>query len=288
MIDRDAAWTVRLLAWVLIALLVLPFLVVIPVSLTDRSYLAFPRHGLSIAHYREMLSDPDWRIAFSHSVIIACATTAIATSIGAACAFGCWRLPPRAATFVRAIILLPLIVPTIIQALAFYRTWVTLHLLDSYSGVILAHTIIAVPFVFIAVSAALVQVDPRIEMAARSLGARTDQTLLWVIAPMVLPGVLSGAVFAFIASFDELIIVLFITNYDISTLPKKMWDGLNNDLNPTIACVAVALGMITVGVLALEWLLTKRRTTASIPSKASPASVAAIEAKHVASSPSRP
>jgi putative spermidine/putrescine transport system permease protein len=98
-------------------------------------------------------------------------------------------------------------------------------------------------------------------MASRSLGAGTGQTLRWVVVPLVLPGVLSGALFAFVASFDELIIVLFITSTGIDTLPKKMWDGLKNDLNPTIACVAVALGAMTLALLLLEWLVTRRRDT---------------------------
>lgn len=253
------AWPVRLAAWGLIGLMVLPFLVVIPVSLTDRPYLSFPQYGLSLDHYRVLLADPDWREAFLRSTIIAIATTILATCIGTSCAFGCWRLPPRAARWVRALILLPIIVPTIIQALAFYRTWINLHLVNTYPGIILAHTIIALPFVFISVSAALAHIDPRIEMAARGLGAGTSQTLRWVIVPMLLPGVLSGALFAFVASFDELIVVLFITTRGIDTLPKKMWDGLKNDLNPTIACVAVALGAITLALLALEWLLTRQR-----------------------------
>jgi putative spermidine/putrescine transport system permease protein len=138
-------------------------------------------------------------------------------------------------------------------------------LVNTYPGIVLAHTIIALPFVFIAVSAALAHLDPRIEMAARSLGAGTSQTLRWVIVPMVLPGVLSGALFAFVASFDELIVVLFITTHGIDTLPKKMWDGLKNDLNPTIACVAVALGALTLLLLALEWLLTRQRATPAEP-----------------------
>jgi putative spermidine/putrescine transport system permease protein len=254
----------RALAWFLIALLVLPFLVVIPVSLTDRPYLSLPQHALSLAHYQAMLADPDWRAAFLTSTIIAGATAVLATVIGTACAFGCWRLA-SGAKWMRALVLLPMIVPTIIQALAFYRTWINLHLVNTYPGVILAHTIVALPFVFIAVSAALGQIDPRVEMAARSLGAGTRQTLLWVVIPMSLPGVLSGALLAFIASFDEIIIVLFITTRGIDTLPKKMWDGLKNDLSPKIACVAVVLGVITLTVMALEWLMTRPRSTAEAP-----------------------
>jgi putative spermidine/putrescine transport system permease protein len=256
--------SVRLLTWLLVAFLVLPFLVIVPISLTDRTFLSFPQHGLSLQYYHALLADPDWRIAFAHSVVIASGATVLSVVIGTACAFGCWRLPASTARWIRALVLLPLIVPHIIQALAFLRTWASLFLVDTYRGVILAHTIIALPFVFITVSASLAQVDPRIEMAARSLGAGTTRTLQWVVVPMVLPGVLSGALFAFVASFEELILVLFITTFNIHTLPKKMWEGLKNDLNPTIACVAVALGVITVIILALEWLLTRRKEKSAL------------------------
>jgi len=256
------SWPVRLFAWCLIALLVLPFLVIIPVSLTDRAYLSLPQHALSLAHYQALLADPDWRNAFITSTMVAVGTALLATVVGTACAFGCWRLSASAAKWIRALVLLPIIVPTIIQALAFYRTWINLHLVNTYLGVILAHTIVALPFVFISVSAALAQVDPRIEMAARSLGAGTRQTLTWVIIPMSLPGILSGALLAFIASFDEIIIVLFITTRGIDTLPKKMWDGLKNDLSPKIACVAVVLGLLTMAFMTVEWLLTRPRVAA--------------------------
>src|SRR5581483_2091439 len=123
---------------ILLALMVLPFLVVIPVSLTDRPYLSFPRDGLSLEHYRVLVADPAWREAFTRSLIVATATTVLATLIGTTCAFGCWRLPLKVAKWIRGLVLLPIIVPTIIQALALYRTWINLHLVNTYAGIVLA------------------------------------------------------------------------------------------------------------------------------------------------------
>jgi putative spermidine/putrescine transport system permease protein len=146
-----------------------------------------------------------------------------------------------------------------VQGLAFYRTWVDLRIANTYAGVILAHTITAIPFVFIAVSAALVSTDSRFEMAARSLGAGTRRVVLWVLVPMALPGVLSGALFAFVHSFDELVLVLFITNRGVETLPKRMWLSLQDDLTPIIACVAVLIGLLTLALLIMEFALRSRQ-----------------------------
>ncbi len=261
MIGRTA-WPVRALAWGLVGLLVLPFLVIVPISLTDRAYLSLPDHALSLQHYRALFADTRWGEAFLRSLIIALCAAAISVLLGTLCAFGCWRLAPRTAHAVRALVLLPLIVPAIIQALAFYRTWSDLHLINTYTGVILANAILAIPFVFIAVSSALSHLDPRLELAASGLGASLGQTLRWVLIPLVLPGVFSGALFAFVAAFDELIVVLFITTRGMDTLPKMMWISLDYDLTPEVACIAVLIGLLTIALLLAEFVFgadTKRQ-----------------------------
>ena len=251
-------WPVRASSWVLVAFLVLPFLIVIPVSFTDRPYLSMPEHALSLQHYRNLIGDGEWQAAFLRSLVTAAISMVFSVLIGTSCAFGTWRLPARSATFVRTVVLLPLIVPGIVQALAFYKTWADFGLLNSYPGIVIAHTVTSIPLVFIAVSAALAHLDPRLEMASRSLGAGQLQTLRWVLVPVVMPGVLSGALFAFVHSFDELVVVLFITSRGIDTLPKKMWDTLEDDMTPAIACVAVLLGLLTLALLLLETFLRRR------------------------------
>jgi putative spermidine/putrescine transport system permease protein len=261
---RELAWTPRIAAWILVAFLVLPFLIIIPVSLTDRNYLSMPEHALSLSHYRNLIGDRNWQHAFWRSSIIATVSMTLSVIFGSMCAFGAWRLPPRAENAVRLFMLLPMIVPGIVQGLAFYRTWVDLGLINTYSGIILAHAITSMPLVFIAVSVALTNVDPRLEMASRSLGAGNVRTLLWVLVPLVMPGVLSGALFAFVHSFDELIIVLFITTLGVDTLPKMMWVSIENDLTPAVACVAVLLGILTLFLLSLEWFLRSLSQNARI------------------------
>lgn len=249
---RRAGWMVRWAAWLLVGFIVLPFLVVIPVSFTDLPYLSMPRHGLSLDHYRELIGDADWRDAFLRSLAIATVTACLAVAAGAPCAIGCWRMGGRAGSLVRTVILLPLVVPQVVQGLALYRSWVDLGLVNTYAGIVLAHTVTAIPLVFVAMSAALAHVDKRLEMAARNLGAGTLRTLFWVLIPAALPGVLSSALFSFVHSFDELIIVLFITTRGVDTLPKRMWMSLQDDLTPVIACVAVLLGVLTLAMLLLE------------------------------------
>ena len=258
MAEASLAWPVRWTAWILIGFIFLPFLVVIPVSFSDRPYLSLPEHALSLEHYREFLGDSGWLHALGRSALIAALSTIAALLLGSLCAFGVWRMQPGAARWVQSIILLPLIIPTVVLGLAFYRAWVDLRIVNTMFGVVLAHTITSLPFVFITVSAALAHVDPKIEMAAKSLGASIPQTFAWVLVPMVAPGILSGALFAFVHSFDELIVVLFITSRGLETLPKKMWMSLEDDLTPVIACVAVLLSLLTLAFLLLELALRLR------------------------------
>jgi putative spermidine/putrescine transport system permease protein len=256
--EVNLVWPVRLSAWILVGFIFLPFLVVIPVSFSDRPYLSLPQHALSLEHYRELLGDEGWLHAMGKSTLIASFSTVAAVLLGSLCALGVWRMEPGRARWVQSIMLLPLIIPTIVLGLAFYRTWVDLRIVNSAFGVVLAHAITSLPYVFITVSAALAHVDPRLEMAALSLGASMRQVLSWVLVPVVMPGILSGALFAFVHSFDELIIVLFITSRGLETLPKKMWMSLEDDLTPVIACVAVFLSVLTLALLLSELALRSR------------------------------
>lgn len=152
------------------------------------------------------------------------------------------------------------IVPVIVQALAIYRFWIDLGLIDTYLGTIIAHTLIAIPYVIITVSATLANVDHRIEQAARNLGASNAQAVRLVILPAVMPGILSGALFAFTISFDEIVTVLFITSRAVYTLPKRIWNGIQDHLDPTIAAVATMLMLLTLALLLLDlWAKRRRR-----------------------------
>lgn len=246
-------------AWAVLSFLMLPMAIVFPISVTDKRYLSLPHDGISFAHFANLLSNPKWLASLGHSLVIASASTVIAVVLGTLCAVGCWRIGSKWSESVRSLMLAPLIVPTIIYALGVYRFWIQLDLLDTYLGVIIAHAVTGLPYVVITVSASLANFDYRLEQAARNLGAGLWQTVRLVILPNVMPGILSGAIFAFIHSWDELVVVLFIASRKVFTLPRMMWDGVNENLDPTIAAVAVVMMAVTLGLLIVELSLRARR-----------------------------
>lgn len=246
------------IAWTLLVYLVAPLLIVAPVSVTDQRYLSMPQHALSLQHYVNIFGDNFWLSSILQSVLVASVSTVAAVILGTLCAIGCWRLASGASGFVRMIMLLPLIVPGIVHALGFFRMWIDLDLLDSFPGVILAHIVTSLPYVVITVSASLANFDVRLEQAARNLGASLSQTVRMVIVPCVMPGVLSGGIFAFVHAWDELIVLLFITSRQVYLLPRAIWNGINENVDPTIAAIATLLILLTLMALMLERYLRVR------------------------------
>lgn len=249
----------NVLAWSVLLFLLLPVTVIVPLSLTDQRFLSLPQHGISFQHYATFFASPRWLGSTGQSLAIALASTAVAVSAGTLCAIGCWRISSRLSELVRALMLLPIIVPSIVYALGIFRLWITLGLLDTYLGVVIVHAVTGLPYVVITVSAALAGFDARLEQAARGMGASLAQTLAWVIIPRIMPGVVSGAIFAFVHSWDEAVLILFIASRALFTLPRRMWDGINENLDPVMAvaaCVMIALSLL---LLAADlWLRRKR------------------------------
>ena len=245
-------------AWMILAILIVPSLVSFPVSITAKTYLSLPWEGVSLQHFRNLLTSPEWISSFGQSLLIAIAASALATLLGTLAAIGLWRLSGRFIETIRAFLLLPLMVPPIISAMAFYRWWVPLGLIDSYLGIILAHAILAIPMV-ITVSAALANFDLRLEQASRSLGASLPTTLRRVILPVIRPGILAGAVFAFILSWDEIVVTLFISKFDVFTLPRRLWNGMRENTDPTVAAAAVVLICTTLVFIVGFAILSRRR-----------------------------
>jgi putative spermidine/putrescine transport system permease protein len=245
-------------AWFILLLLIIPSLVAFPVSVTSKTYLSFPWEGMSWQHYKNLLTSAEWLSSFGQSAIIAIASSLIATSAGTLCAIGLWRISSRFGEAIRAFLLLPLMVPPIISAMAFYRWWIPLGLIDSYLGIILAHSILALPLVLITVSASLANFDPRLEQASRSLGASMSTTVWRIILPVIKPGIAAGAVFAFILSWDEIVVTLFISKFDVFTLPRRLWNGMRENTDPTVAAAAVVLILITLIALVIIALASRR------------------------------
>lgn len=245
-------------AWMVVLFLVLPMTVVVPVSFTPERYLSLPGGELSLRHYSVLLTDPAWFSSIRASLIVGGVSASLAVLLGTLSAIGCWRISTRASEFVRMLMLAPMIVPAIVHALGFYQAWVEFGLIDTYPGLIMAHTMKGIPYVVISVSAALANIDLKLEQAARSLGASIGQTLRLVIVPAASPGILAGGVFAFITSWDELVVNLFITSRGVYTLPRKIWDGIQDNISPAIAAVATILMAITLAVMLARIICGKR------------------------------
>ena len=247
--------------WLTLLFLVLPVTMVVPISFTPQRYLSLPGDVWSLRHYEALVTDPLWLRSIRDSLIVGVSSTVLAVALGGAAAIGCWRISTRLSEAIRMLMLAPMIVPAIVHALGFYQAWVQFGLIDTYSGLIAAHTMKGLPYVVITVSAALANVDLRLEQAARNLGASMWQTLRLVIVPAAKPGVWAGAVFAFVTSWDELVVNLFVTSRNVYTLPRKIWDGIQDNINPAVAAVATILIAITLAATLLRFLAGRRTTS---------------------------
>jgi putative spermidine/putrescine transport system permease protein len=250
------------LACTVLVFLMAPIFVVLPVSVTDQRFLSFPQETISFKHFADVLTRPDWRGAIWQSLVIATTAAALDVVIGTLCAVGCWRLASRSSETVRTLMLAPIIIPSIVYTLGIYRLYVDLNLIDSFLGIMLAHMVTGIPYPVITVSASLAGFDIRLEQAARVLGATLPQTTWRVIVPNIMPGILSGAIFSFIHSWDETVMVLFIAGRTAFTLPRRMWDDINENVDPSVASVAVLLIGVTLALLFAEMALRKRRNRA--------------------------
>jgi putative spermidine/putrescine transport system permease protein len=252
----------RLLPTTVVALILLflafPIVVVMVVSFSSATYLTFPPPAFGLRWYEAYFGSEDWLRPTWLSIWVAAAVVVLATLLGTLAALGITRLPKVLRVVVAGLVLSPLIVPGIVVAIGIYYAFSRYGLVGSPVGLILAHTCLAVPFVVTSVSASLAGIDPRLEQAALSLGATPSGTFFQVTLPLIRPGVLVGALFAFITSFDELIVALFISGSGAVTLPRRMWDDLRFAIDPTIAAVSTLTIVLTVLLMGCAHLLRRR------------------------------
>lgn len=241
-----AAALVLTVAWLVVGFLLLPMLITVPISFTPERYLSLPDGELSLRHYRTLISDPVWIGAIRDSVAVGIGAMIVAVAFGASAAIGLWQIGGSAARILGVLPMLPLIVPPIVSALALSRTALWFGMLDTYPTVILSHAIVGIPFVFMTVSAALEGVDRRIVQAARSLGAGPFQALAGVVLPNLRTGLLTGALFAFFTSWDEIVITLFVSSRNVFTLPRKIWTDLRDNIDPAVAAISALMICITL------------------------------------------
>lgn len=238
----------------LFAFVLAPIVIVILISVTDQPYVSLPRHGISWRHYAELLENPKWAISLLNSLIVSAGATLIATVLGTLCAIGAWQVRTWWGRYLQAAMLLPLIVPVVVQAVGLYRLYIPAGLIDTFPGIIIGQAILGIPYVVIATSAVLSNVDRRIDQASRSLGATPLQTTWRVLIPAARPGVLSGALICFVFCFDEVVLTVFLTGLRTPLLPKVVWDGLQDDMRPVIAaaCTTLLFAILAV-MLARLW-----------------------------------
>ncbi|MBP0481520.1 ABC transporter permease [Sagittula salina] len=255
----------RTICGAIFVFLITPILVVMPLSFNAENFftftpemLRFDPEGYSLRHYREFFQSSDWQQALRNSLIIAPLATLLSVSFGTLAAIGLSseHVPFRRA--IMAVLISPMIVPLIISAAGMYFFYSRIGLQGTLAGVVLAHAALGIPFVIITVTATLVGFDRSLTRAAANMGANPVTTFFRVQMPLILPGVISGGLFAFITSFDEVVVVLFVGSAKQQTLPWQMFTGLREQISPVILAVATILVVISIGLLATVEVLRRR------------------------------
>ncbi len=265
--SRQVMWyyVFRILVGAILVFLITPILVVLPLSFNAQDFftftpemLRFDPEGYSLKHYRDFFTNPDWQQALRNSILIAPAATLLSVGFGTLAAIGLSQphVPFRQA--IMAILISPMIVPLIISAAGMYFFYSRIGLQGTYFGVVLAHAALGIPFVIITVTATLVGFDRSLTRASANLGANPVTTFLRIQMPLILPGVISGGLFAFITSFDEVVVVLFVGSVSQQTLPWQMFTGLREQISPTILAVATILVVLSILLLTTVEILRRR------------------------------
>ena len=245
--------------------LIAPIIVIIPLSFNAQDFftftpemLNFQSEGYSLKHYNDFFTNVDWQTALTNSFRIAPLATLISVALGTVAAVGLSQSDVPFKKLIMAILISPMIVPLIISAAGMYFFYSRIGLQGTYIGIELAHAALGIPFVIITVTATLVGFDKSLTRASANLGAGPMRTFLRVQMPLILPGVISGGLFAFITSFDEVVVVLFVGSASQKTLPWQMFTGLREQISPTILAVATILVILSILLLTVVELLRRR------------------------------
>ena len=240
---------------VVLAFLIAPVLAIIPLSFNAGSYFSYPMSGYSLRWYEKALLDPDWQRAFLNSLGIGAMATLVATILGTLAALGLSRPSFPWRSVIMPLLISPMIIPVVVVAVGFYLVFAPLGLTNSYAGVVLAHAALGTPFVVITVTASLLSFDRNLLRAAAGLGAASWTAFRRVTLPLVSPGVATGAIFAFATSFDEVVVILFIGGPAQRTVPRQMWSGIREAIDPSILAIATLLTVFAIALfVTINWL----------------------------------
>ena len=277
-VQRTYYYAYLLICSLVIFFLIAPLVAIIPISFSQSPFMVFTEgmmswppdpEALSLRWYRYMvgictdenLTTPcsnKWMIGTVNSFFVGFVSTFFATALGTLAALGLSRPHMPYKALIMSILISPMIVPLIITAAGMFFFYAKINLVYTFTGIILAHIALSTPFVVITVTATLVGFDMNMVRASQSLGARPIRTFFKVIMPLILPGVISGALFAFITSFDEVVIVMFMASLDQLTIPKQMWAGIRQEISPVILCMATCLVALSIFLLTTVELLRRR------------------------------
>ena len=255
------AWRIAAIALsaLVLVFLIAPILVIVPLSFSADPFFSYPIDHWSLRWYAALTGDDPqallWQRAVVNSLVIGLSATLLATMLGTLAAIGVWRSPRPFASTVTALLISPIVVPIVVTAIGMYYLYARLGLIGTYTGIILAHAALGLPFVFVTVGATLASFDETLLKAGAILGAGPARVFRLIMLPLILPGVVSGAIFAFATSWDEVVIVLFLAGPEQHTIPRRMWSGVRDNLSPTIIAAATLLiGLSIALMLTLEWL----------------------------------
>lgn len=257
-LERIWYYAIRVFCVLVLVCLVLPIFAIIPIAFTSDTMLSYPMPGFSLRWFKEFFNSVMWTLSMKNSFIIASATTLLATALGTLAALGLTKANFPFKGVITGIMIMPMVVPVVISAVGIYFFYAWIGLTGTYTGMILAHTALATPFVVITVTATLQGFNRNQIRAGSSLGASPPTVFFKITLPQILPGVISGALFAFVTSFDEVVVALFIAGSEQYTLPRQMFAGIREKYNPTIAAVATMMIVVSVLLLVTIELLRRR------------------------------
>jgi len=261
-LERGATVAVAALGLMIMLFLIIPMLVAIPLSFNAEPYFTYPMPGYSLRWYAEIFGDDSkgvaWRSAFVNSLFIGVCASVVATTLGTLASFGLSRDGVPFRGLINGILLAPMIIPVVVFATGSVYFFARLNLVGTYTGLIIAHALLGVPYVVITVTAALTGFDNTLYRAGLSLGATPVSVFRKVVLPLIAPGVASGAVFAFVISWDEIIVTLFLAYPEQHTVPRRMWAGVNEQLSPVVIAASTMLFVITLGLLFVAEYLRRR------------------------------
>ncbi len=247
----------------IILFLILPILIIIPMSFSSSKYLEFPPPGFSLQWYEKFFESDSWTRALMNSLQIGIITTILALILGIMAAQGIHKTNFKGKSLLLDFFMMPMLVPAIIVGISILRFESDLKINGTITGLVVAHTLLAIPFVIRTVLASLSGLNPNFELAAQNLGATKFQAFMKVTFPIIKPAIFSGAMFAFATSFDEIVVSQFICGIRVKTLPKVMWDGLNQQLDPTITSIAA----IMITVITLTMVIVNARDIFAKPTR---------------------